>query len=72
MKSRKVSAETTTAMGAGAQSSAATRHAMIAEAAYFLAEKRGFAGGLEEEDWLAAEKLVDDAGSTKRAAGGKS
>jgi hypothetical protein len=32
---------------------------MIAEAAYLRAEKRGFAPGHEEEDWLAAEIEVD-------------
>lgn len=39
--------------------SAETRRAMIAEAAYLRAERRGFAPGREEEDWLAAEKEVD-------------
>jgi hypothetical protein len=32
---------------------------MIAEAAYLRAERRGFAAGNEEEDWLAAEAEVD-------------
>jgi hypothetical protein len=32
---------------------------MIAEAAYLRAERRGFASGGEEEDWLAAEAEVD-------------
>jgi len=32
---------------------------MIAEAAYFRAEARGFAPGHEMEDWLAAEVEVD-------------
>jgi len=36
-----------------------TRRAMIAEAAYLRAERRGFAPGGEEEDWLAAEAEVD-------------
>lgn len=31
------------------------RHAMIAEAAYYRAERRGFDPGHELEDWLAAE-----------------
>lgn len=31
------------------------RRAMIAEAAYYLAERRGFAPGRELEDWVAAE-----------------
>jgi len=35
------------------------RAALIAEAAYFRAEKRGFARGYEVEDWLAAESEVD-------------
>ena len=35
------------------------RRAMIAEAAFFHAEQRGFAPGGEVEDWLAAEAEVD-------------
>jgi len=35
------------------------RRAMIAEAAYLRAERRGFAPGHENEDWLAAEVEVD-------------
>jgi len=35
------------------------RAALIAEAAFFRAEKRGFAAGHEIEDWLAAESEVD-------------
>ena len=35
------------------------RRAMIAQAAYLRAERRGFAPGNEEEDWLAAEAEVD-------------
>lgn len=31
---------------------------MIAEAAYYLAEQRGFFGGNPERDWLEAETLV--------------
>lgn len=31
------------------------RRAMTAEAAYYLAERRGFAPGHELEDWVAAE-----------------
>jgi hypothetical protein len=33
-------------------------HRMIAEAAYFLAEKRGFVGEHSLDDWLAAEQQV--------------
>jgi len=35
------------------------RAALIAEAAFFRAESRGFAPGHEVEDWLAAESEVD-------------
>ena len=35
------------------------RRAMIAEAAYLRAERRGFTPGHETEDWLAAEEEVD-------------
>ena len=35
------------------------KRGMIAEAAYLRAEKRGFAPGYENEDWLAAEAEVD-------------
>ena len=35
------------------------RTEMIAEAAYYRAESRGFAPGHETEDWLAAEAEVD-------------
>ena len=35
------------------------RAAMIAEAAYYRAERRGFAAGDEIGDWLSAEQEVD-------------
>ena len=35
------------------------RHAMIAEGAYLRAERRGFIGGHEVADWVAAEREVD-------------
>ena len=34
-------------------------HTAIAEAAYFRAERRGFAPGHELEDWLAAEREIE-------------
>jgi hypothetical protein len=37
-----------------------SRAARIAEAAYWRAERRGFTAGQELDDWLAAEKEVDD------------
>lgn len=36
----------------------AQRQAMIAEAAYYRAERRGFAPGHELEDWLRAEAEI--------------
>lgn len=33
--------------------------AMVAEAAYYRAEKRGFAPGKELDDWLEAEKEIE-------------
>jgi hypothetical protein len=36
-----------------------SRAARIAEAAYWRAERRGFAPGQELDDWLAAEREVD-------------
>lgn len=38
--------------------SSETRQYMIAEAAYFLAERRGFEPGYATQDWLAAEELI--------------
>jgi len=35
------------------------REAMIREAAYFRAERRGFASGHEADDWAAAEREID-------------
>jgi hypothetical protein len=35
------------------------RRSMIAQAAFLRAERRGFTGGDEIEDWLAAEAEVD-------------
>lgn len=51
--------------------SARRRREMIAEAAYYRAEKRGFTGGDPIADWVAAEAEVDallPAGRTPRAA----
>ena len=39
--------------------SAERRRTMIAEAAYYIAEKRGFETGRDVEDWLLAEKQID-------------
>lgn len=39
------------------------RREMIAVAAYYVAERRAFVAGHEEEDWLAAEAQLDVATS---------
>jgi hypothetical protein len=45
------------------------RERLIARAAYFRAEKRGFAPGHELEDWLQAEAEVDAALGLRQAQG---
>jgi hypothetical protein len=42
-------------------SSPEERRHMIAEAAYFRAEKRGFVNGDPVEDWILAERQIDEA-----------
>jgi hypothetical protein len=37
----------------------AERHRRISDAAYYRAERRGFAPGYEQEDWLEAEKEIN-------------
>jgi hypothetical protein len=45
--------------------SADQRHTLISEAAYRLAEARGFTPGQELDDWLAAEREVNERLSTE-------
>jgi hypothetical protein len=47
----------------------AERHEMIAVAAYFVAERRGFAPGDAVRDWLEAERQIDGMLAGMRAAG---
>lgn len=35
------------------------RRQLVAAEAYFFAERRGFSGGNEIDDWVAAERVVD-------------
>ena len=44
---------------------ATNQHGMVAEAAYYAAERRGFAPGFEMDDWLAAEQEVKERLSRK-------
>lgn len=46
--------------GAGTVVSPEERQRMIAEAAYYRALQRGFSGGDAIEDWLIAEREVDE------------
>lgn len=39
----------------------AERARLVAEAAYYIAEGRGFEPGNEQEDWLEAERRIDGA-----------
>lgn len=45
------------------------RHEMVATAAYFIAEQRGFAPGHELEDWRAAEAAVNATLTSARQSG---
>ncbi len=36
------------------------RHRLISEAAYYRAERRGFVGGYELQDWLDSEAQIDE------------
>ncbi len=47
------------AASTGTAVSPEVRRAMVAQAAYLRAERRGFTPGGEVEDWLAAEAEVD-------------
>ena len=39
---------------------AKSRQEMIAEMAYYIAEKRGFAPGYELQDWFQAERIIQE------------
>ena len=47
------------ALPMGAHLDPELRRQMVAAAAYFIAERRGFTAGHEIEDWIAAEAAVD-------------
>jgi len=52
-KARRKTADSVTTITAG------ERARMVETAAYYRAERRGFASGHEAEDWLAAEAEID-------------
>ena len=53
------SSATVAAEPGAVQNASDQRHAMIAQAAYYLAERRGFETGHALEDWVAAECEID-------------
>lgn len=53
----------------GSDVTAEQQRRMIAEAAYFLAQRRGFQGGNPVEDWLAAEAEVARTLASRQDAG---
>ncbi len=55
---KKVRKRKTTAAESTPPQDNAERRLMIAEAAYFIAEQRGFAAGDELSDWLQAEQQI--------------
>ena len=64
---RKKSTSTAPASHNAIQLTPEERQRYVAEAAYFIAERRGFGGGSETDDWLQAETEIDRllAGSTR-------
>jgi len=50
---------TPTTMSGSTSASAETKRKMIAEAAYYIAQQRGFQGGDSTRDWLAAEAQIE-------------
>lgn len=61
-----------TKLTAAAQAQADKRAAMIAEAAYFVAERRNFQPGDEVSDWLAAEREVESSLNSAKPARSRS
>ncbi len=66
-KSTKIKTEPSAAKeSAPEQSNQVDRNQMISEAAYYIAEKRDFSPPQENEDWLEAEKQIEEMlGETK-------
>jgi hypothetical protein len=53
----------------GIEVSPEERHEMVAVAAYFLAERRGFLPGMERQDWCQAAATIDQMLRTMRDTG---
>ena len=48
------------------KSSGGSFESMVAEAAYYKSEQRGFAPGFEMDDWLEAERELSAVGSAQK------
>lgn len=59
MKSSNVESKSNTEPSNPAYMDTEGRHRMISEAAYFIAECRGFSGGCPADDWLQAEAEIN-------------
>jgi hypothetical protein len=53
------SSQTDSAQPKSSEVDADERHRRISDAAYYRAERRGFAPGADQEDWHEAEKELD-------------
>lgn len=58
-KTRAQAPKKTAATSAAGEAPVELRRQWIAEAAYYIAERRGFAGGSTEDDWRQAEAEID-------------
>jgi Protein of unknown function (DUF2934) len=58
-ESRSAPLSTGASPASGEPTDPAQRHAMIAEAAFFTAQARGFTPSRELDDWLAAEREIE-------------
>ena len=67
-KSTKIKTETSATKDSerSVQPDTEVRNQMIAEAAYYIAEKRDFSPAQESKDWLEAEKQIEEMMSTTR------
>ncbi len=59
-KSTKIETEPSAEESVPEQSNQIDRNQMISEAAYYIAEQRGFSPAQENEDWLEAEIQIEE------------
>jgi hypothetical protein len=58
-KAQKAKGQTTSKSTTAASPPEEEKHRLIEEAAYFIAERRGFQGDMVLDDWLEAEREVN-------------